>query len=128
VIVFLATVTDDTVPQHWSGQMLDWTVELGIVVIVACMLMCIYRLLRGPHLADRAMAVDTLGIALIGFVLLYGIRLQTLMFIDGVLVLSLLAFATTVAMAQFIARPHLQCFLTQRPRRGSTNNMEGPRP
>lgn len=86
----------------------QWTVMLGIAVIAAGMLGCIYRLIRGPHLADRAMAVDTLGIQLIGLVVLLGFHIQTGSFTDGILVLSLLAFAGTVAMAQYIARPHLR--------------------
>lgn len=83
-----------------------WTVDLGLIVLLLGMAACLYRLMRGPHIADRAMAVDTLAIQLIGFVLLLGIRIGTLMFVDGILVLSLLGFAGTVAMAQYIARPH----------------------
>lgn len=83
-----------------------WTIDLGLIVLAAGMLACVYRLLRGPHLADRAMAVDTLAIQVIGVVLLLGIRIGTLTFIDGILVLSLLGFAGSVAMAQYIARPH----------------------
>jgi len=45
---------------------------------------------------------------LIGLVILLSIRLQTVAVIDGVLVRSLLGFAGTVAMAQYIARPHLK--------------------
>lgn len=92
----------------WSHALVMWTVDLGMVVSAAGMLMCILRLLLGPHLADRALAVDTLGTMLIGLVVLFTIRQQTLMFFDGVLVLALLSFAGTVAMAQFIARPHLR--------------------
>jgi multisubunit Na+/H+ antiporter MnhF subunit len=85
-----------------------WTVDAGLVLIALGMLGCVYRLMRGPHLADRAMAVDTMAIQIIGFVLLLGIRIGTLVFVDGILVLSLLGFAGAIAMAQFIARPHLR--------------------
>ena len=96
------------VSEDWSHKLVMATVDFGIVAIAAAMLMCILRLIIGPHLADRAMAVDTLGLTLIGLVILLTIRLQTLMFFDGVLVLALLSFAGMVAMAQYIARPHLR--------------------
>lgn len=93
-------------PMLWSTRLVSWVVAASIALITVGMLACIYRLVRGPHLADRALAVDTLAIQLIGLVLLLMIRWQTAWFIDGILVLSLLGFAGTVAMAQYIGRPH----------------------
>ena len=94
--------------ESWSGPLVLWTVDFGLIVIVFSMGLCIARLVKGPHLADRAMAVDTFALMLIGLVVLATIRFQTLMFFDGVLVLALLSFAGTVAMAQYIGRPHLK--------------------
>ncbi len=105
-----------------TAKAVMWTLDLGIVLIAAGMLGCIYRLMRGPHLADRAMAVDTLAIHLIGAVLLLGIRMGTLVFVDGILVLSLLGFAGTVAMAQYIARPYLK------PRRPTADDSQSHSP
>jgi len=92
----------------WSRTMLMGVVDVAIGVIVLAMLLCVYRLVRGPHLADRALAVDTFGVELIGLILLLTMRWQTGWFIDGIMVLSLMGFAGTVAMAQYIARPHLR--------------------
>jgi len=92
----------------WHASLVIWVVNLGILAIVLGMFLCIYRLLLGPHLADRALAVDMLAIQLIGLVILATMRLGTLVYIDGILVLSLLSFAGTVAMAQYIGRPHLK--------------------
>lgn len=96
------------IPQTWHGWLAIWSVDVGIVCIAIAMVLCVFRLIRGPHLADRALAVDTLSIELIGLVILLSIRWRTTWFMDGVLVLSLLGFAGTVAMAQYIARPHLR--------------------
>jgi multicomponent K+:H+ antiporter subunit F len=96
------------VPELWSHRLVDLTVDLGIVVIVVGMLLCIARMVRGPHLADRAVSLDTIAIHLIGLVILLTIRLNSLILFDGVLVLSLLGFAGAIAVAQYIARPHLR--------------------
>ncbi len=92
----------------WHGSLLQWTGRFAIVVTVGGMFVCIYRLLRGPHLADRALAVDVVALQLIGLVILLTMYFGSLVLFDGILVLSLLGFAGTVAMAQYIGRPHLK--------------------
>ncbi len=87
-----------------QSMWIDRGAEAGVAVIVLCMALCLYRLVKGPHLADRAVAADTLGVALIGLLLLLTIRYRTTVLLDGALVLSLLSFAGTVAIAQFILR------------------------
>ena len=91
-----------------TGALVAYTVDFGIVVVFAGMVICLLRILRGPHLADRALAADALMTHLVALVLLFTIRAQTLLLFDGVLVLSLLGFVTTVAAAQYIARPHVR--------------------
>jgi len=103
-----ATIVFPTLASTWSRAMLMGVVDVSIVVIALAMLLCVYRLVRGPHLADRALAVDTFSVELIGLILLLTMRWQTAWFIDGIMVLSLMGFAGTVAMAQYIARPHLR--------------------
>jgi hypothetical protein len=59
-------------------------------------------------LLDRALALDTIAIHLIGLVILLTIRFGSLVFFDGALILSLLGFAGTIAVAQYIGRMHLR--------------------
>jgi len=92
----------------WHRSLVLWTEQFAIIMIVAGMLACIYRLLKGPHLADRALAVDIVAVQLIGLVILMTLWFGSLVLFDGILVLSLLGFAGTVAMAQYIGRPHLK--------------------
>jgi multicomponent K+:H+ antiporter subunit F len=90
----------------WHEVMVDRTVDVGIVVVAVGVLTCIIRLFRGPHLADRAIALDTIAIHVIGFVILLTLRIDSLVLFDGALILSLVGFAGTVAVAQYIIRPH----------------------
>lgn len=91
-----------------TGQLVVYAVDFGIAVVFAGVGLCFARLLRGPHLADRALAADTLITHLLALVLLFTIRMETLLLFDAVLVLALLGFVTTVAAAQYILRPHLR--------------------
>ncbi len=97
-------LAETTIP--WHEAMVDRTVEVGIVVVAIGVLACLIRMFRGPHLSDRAIALDTLAIQVIGLVILLTLRIDSLVLFDGALVLSLVGFAGTVAVAQYIIRPH----------------------
>lgn len=79
-------------------------VDVGIVALSLAFVMCLWRLLRGPTLADRGLAGDTIAMQVVGLSILLTIRIRTLMFFDAVLIISILGFASTLAFAQFIAR------------------------
>jgi multicomponent K+:H+ antiporter subunit F len=90
----------------WHSATVDRVVDVGILTVAAGVLMCVVRLFRGPHLADRAVALDTMAVHMVGFVILLTLRIDSLVLFDGALVLSLVGFASTVAVAQYIMRPH----------------------
>lgn len=95
-----------TAAATWDTLLVEYTVDVGILLIAAAILLCLIRLFRGPHLADRAIALDTIAIQVIGLVILLTLRIDSLVLFDGALVLSLVGFAGTVAVAQYIIRPH----------------------
>ncbi len=81
---------------------LFWAVQAGIVVIIVGVILCLYRLLRGPHLADRVLAADALALHVVGLVILLSILLRTTVFFDAVLVIAILGFVSTVGFSQYI--------------------------
>lgn len=103
-----ASGATDAAPTTLFDSLTMIVVDIGIVAVVAGMLLCIARLLRGPHLSDRAVAVDTITLHLVGLVVLLTMRIGRLVFFDGVLALSLLGFVSSVAMGQFIIRRRLK--------------------
>lgn len=90
----------------WHEVMVERTVDVGILIVALGVLICLIRLFRGPHLADRAIALDTIAIHVIGLVILLTLRVNSLMLFDGALLLSLVGFAGSVAVSQYIIRPH----------------------
>jgi multicomponent K+:H+ antiporter subunit F len=91
-----------------TAMIVRYAMDLGVVVVFAGMLLCVARLLKGPHLADRALAADTLATHLMALLILFTMRSGTLLLFDGVLVLALLGFLTTVAFAQHILRARMR--------------------
>ena len=75
---------------------------LGVAVLSLGMLLCVWRMMRGPHLADRVLAGDTLAFHVVGLVIVLGMWLRTTVFFDAALVVAIIGFASTVAFAQYI--------------------------
>ena len=65
---------------------------------------CLYRLLRGPSIADRIVALDTIGILLLSMIAVIGMTTGTEAYFDIILVIGILTFIGTTAMARYIER------------------------
>lgn len=76
----------------------------GLVLISLSILGLFYRVWRGPSVADRVVALDTIGANVVAFVALYSLAFETDEAIDAVLVIAILAFIGTVAIARYLAR------------------------
>lgn len=75
----------------------------GIMLGIA-LLLNLYRLLRGPLLADRILALDTLYITALGLLLLLDLHLQRVMYLEVALLIAAFGFVGTVALAKFFTR------------------------
>ncbi|RAI59534.1 K+/H+ antiporter subunit F [Roseicella frigidaeris] len=83
---------------------------LGISVLVtqlmlgAAMLCCTWRVLRGPRAQDRVVGLDALYVCGMLLVLTFGIRSGTAVYFEAALVIALLGFVGTAALAKFLMR------------------------
>jgi len=84
--------------------MLNNALLLALALIGIAILLCLYRLLRGPDLTDRVLALDTLFINSIGMIVLLDIRLDTNVYFEVALLIAALGFVSTVALAKFMLR------------------------
>ena len=64
----------------------------------------LYRLLRGPGLADRILALDTLYINSLALLIAIGIHFGTPLFFEAALVIAALGFVGTVALSKYVLR------------------------
>jgi multicomponent Na+:H+ antiporter subunit F len=62
------------------------------------------RILKGPSLADRAVALDLLGAICIGFVAAFALAVGEHMLVDVAIAVGLIGFLGTVAFARYIER------------------------
>ena len=78
----------------------------GLVMagIGVSILLCLYRLIVGPATVDRVLALDTIMVNLLAFLVVLSIHWRTPVYLESVLVLALLAFVGTVAIAKALMR------------------------
>jgi len=74
---------------------------IAIALLAAAMLLCLTRLARGPSAADRILALDTLYINTLALLITLGIRQAEPTYFDAALLIGLLGFVSTVALAKY---------------------------
>jgi multicomponent K+:H+ antiporter subunit F len=74
------------------------------VLVALAMLFTVYRLLRGPHAQDRVLALDTLYVNAMILMVTFGIRSGSALYFEAALVIAMLGFVATVALAKFLLR------------------------
>lgn len=85
-----------------ESPLLEGVVHVSLVVLSLSVLVAFVRVLRGPSLPDRVVAIDFASYVTMGFLGTYAILSGREAYIDAALVLGLLAFLGTLAMARYI--------------------------
>ncbi|WP_048602627.1 Na(+)/H(+) antiporter subunit F1 [Rubeoparvulum massiliense] len=84
--------------------MIEIIVNVGLVILAISILNCLYRVLRGPTRADKVIALDSLGVNLIGVIALLSMKFHTEAFADVILLFSILSFIGTVAASKYFEK------------------------
>ncbi|MCW5737840.1 MAG: K+/H+ antiporter subunit F [Enhydrobacter sp.] len=81
--------------------MLSIAIPAALFMIAAAMALNLWRLVRGPDLPDRILALDTLAINTIALVMLFGIILANAVYFDVALLIAMTGFVGTAALCKF---------------------------
>lgn len=84
--------------------MIDFACAAALVTIAGSMLLCMYRLARGPDILDRVLALDTLSINAIGLIVVVGLWYRSALYFEAALLFAMVGFVTTVAFCKFLLR------------------------
>ncbi|MBY0012103.1 Na(+)/H(+) antiporter subunit F1 [Paenibacillus typhae] len=76
----------------------------SLVILGLAMLACLFRLLKGPTRSDRVAALDTIGIDVLAMITVLCMLLDTQDFLEVILVIGILTFIGTTALARYIER------------------------
>lgn len=84
--------------------MIEYALNFGFGALSLAVLLNLWRLLRGPALMDRVLAVDTMVINIIALIILFGIQQHTTIFFEAALLFAMFGFIATVAYCRFVLR------------------------
>jgi multicomponent Na+:H+ antiporter subunit F len=84
-------------PLSFFGQ----GIEILITLLVASIILCFIRLVRGPDVADRAVAFDLIAVHAVGIIALFAVRTGSPTLADAAIIISVLGFLGTVMLARY---------------------------
>ena len=87
-----------------SAVVLTWSLVAAQVLLASAMLCATFRLLWGPRAHDRVLGFDSLYISAMLLLLTFGIRSGSTLYFEAAMVIALLGFVGTVALAKFLMR------------------------
>ena len=85
-------------------QIFETTLVVCMHVVGIAMLLGLWRLLRGPTVPDRILALDTLSVTAIAELMLFGMYLNSAIYFEAALIIAMLGFCSTVVLSKFVLR------------------------
>lgn len=79
-------------------------IGICFAILCAALLIAFVRLVKGPTVADRVVALDLLAIISVGVIVVYDVATSLPVFLDAAIVLALVGFAGTIAFARYLER------------------------
>lgn len=84
--------------------LLELSIGYAFVCVLLAMLFCTVRLIIGPSAHDRVLALDTLWMCGMLLALVLGIRFKSEVYFEAAMLIALLGFVSTIAIAKFLMR------------------------
>jgi multicomponent Na+:H+ antiporter subunit F len=82
--------------------MIELATNIAFALLALAMLLTLVRLLLGPTLADRILALDVLTTLGIGIVATFAVRASQPVYIDVAIALALMGFVATISFAKYL--------------------------
>ena len=87
-----------------SATILSWSLLIAQILLGIAMVIAAFRMIRGPRAQDRIVAFDALYVNVMLLLLVFGIGTGSTLYFEAALVISLLGFIGTLALAKFVMR------------------------
>ena len=84
--------------------MIEKILFTALALFAISIAIALYRIIKGPTMPDRAVALDMIGVNLISMIAIISIVLKTKAFLEAILILGILAFISTIAISKYIER------------------------
>lgn len=84
--------------------MLEFTLPIAFVMITIALILNLYRMIVGPTVMDRILALDTLYINAIALLILFSLYLGNTLYFEAALLIAVMGFVGTVALSKYLLR------------------------
>lgn len=84
--------------------MMNTILMASLAILSLAILGSLYRLVKGPSMSDRIMALDAIGIILLSMIAVLSMLFNTTAYFDIILLIGILTFIGTTALARYIER------------------------
>lgn len=84
--------------------MLAIVIPVAFALMSVALLLSLWRVIKGPDLPDRVLALDTLYVNSIALLVLFGIHFDTAIYFEAALLIAMMGFVGTVAIAKYLLR------------------------
>jgi multicomponent K+:H+ antiporter subunit F len=84
--------------------MLTFAIWISSAAIGLALLLNLYRLLRGPDVPDRIIALDTAYINAIALLVLFGVQQGSTLYFEAALLIAMVGFVGTAMLAKYLLR------------------------
>jgi len=92
-----------------ATDFLNIALMIAFVALAVGQVLAMVRLVKGPSTGDRILALDTMVINAIGLIVLVGISQGSDIFFEVSMIIAMLGFVSTVAIARFVLRGDIIC-------------------
>lgn len=87
-----------------AREFMNIALIIAMVAVAVSQILCMIRLVVGPGTGDRILALDTMVVNAIGLIVLLGIWQGTQIYFEVAMIIAMLGFVSTVAVARFMLR------------------------
>jgi multicomponent Na+:H+ antiporter subunit F len=86
--------------------MFEMVTHFALVTLGVALLVAVIRLVKGPSLPDRIVAMDLVGVLVVSLIVVLAASTQVRATLDAAIVIALIGFVGTVAYATYVERGH----------------------
>lgn len=86
--------------------MIAFSTQFALITLAVALLIAVVRLVKGPTLPDRVVAMDLVGVLVVGLIVVLAASTWVRATLDAAIVIALVAFVATVAYGTYVERGH----------------------
>ncbi|MFD1778803.1 Na(+)/H(+) antiporter subunit F1 [Fredinandcohnia salidurans] len=84
--------------------MFEIILNIALVLLSVSTIAYLYRVIKGPSISDKVIALDAIGVNLVGITAIISVILRSNSFLEVILLIAIVAFVGTVAFSKFLEK------------------------